>query len=174
VGLDRALTRYAVFLDDDVILTEGWLERLRETMDRTGAGIVYARQLRTDGSPLSTSNACPNGEVAEALSGGACFMFRNDLGLRFDEYYVKSQWDDIDYAFEFYQRGYKSYVDGRVDFYHYNDPKIWRAQNLCYFIDKWTRKGLLRGWTLYKYEGDSALYPCFGPDVWAPKGTRDA
>jgi hypothetical protein len=168
VGLDRALTRYAVFLDDDVVLTEGWLERLRETMDRTGAGIVYARQLRMDGSLLSTSATCAHGEVAEALSGGACFMFRNDLGLRFDEYYVKSQWDDIDFAFEFYARGYKSYMDGRADFYHHNDPKVWRAQNLCYFVDKWTRKGLLRGWTMYKYEDGSAIWPCFGPDVWAP------
>ena len=40
-ALDRALTRYAVFLDDDVLLTEGWLERLRETMDATGAGVVF-------------------------------------------------------------------------------------------------------------------------------------
>jgi hypothetical protein len=168
VGLDRALTRYAVFLDDDVVLTEGWLERLRETMDRTGAGIVYARQLRMDGSLLSTSAASPGGEIVEALSGGACFMFRNDLGLRFDEYYVKSQWDDIDFAFEFYARGYKSYMDGRTDFYHHNDPKVWRAQNLCYFVDKWTQKRLLRGWTMYKYEAGTAIWPCFGPDVWAP------
>jgi hypothetical protein len=173
VGLDRALTRYAVFLDDDVILTEGWLERLRETMDRTGAGIVYARQLRMDGSLLSTSAASPHGEIVEALSGGACFMFRNDLGLRFDEYYVKSQWDDIDFAFEFYARGYKSYMDGRADFYHHNDPKVWRAQNLCHFVDKWMRKGLFRGWTMYKYEAGTAIWPCFGPDVWAPQGSDD-
>jgi hypothetical protein len=167
VGLDRARTRYAVFLDDDVLLTEGWLERLRETMDRTGAGIVSARQRRMDGSLLATAAACPNGEIAEALSGGACFMFRNDLGLRFDEYFVRSQWDDIDFAFQFYERGYKTYVDGRADFYHHNDPKVWRAQNLCYFVDKWMRKGLLRGWVTYKFEHGSAIWPCFGRDVWA-------
>jgi GT2 family glycosyltransferase len=170
VGLDRALTRYAVFLDDDVILTEGWLERLRETMDRTGAGIVYARQLRMDGSLLSTSAASPHGEIVEALSGGACFMFRNDLGLCFDETYVRSQWDDVDFMFHLYERGLRAYVDGRVDFYHHNDPKVWRAQNLCHFVDKWTRKGLLRGWAMYSYENGSAFMPCFGREDWAAVG----
>jgi hypothetical protein len=170
VGLDRARTRYAVFLDDDVILTEGWLERLRETMDRTGAGAVSARQLRMDGSPLSTAAACGEGNIVEALSGGACFMFRTDVGLRFDETYVRSQWDDVDFMFHLFERGYNAYVDGRVDFYHHNDPKVWRAQNLCHFVDKWTGKGLLRGWALYTYENGSAFMPCFGPtDEAAPE-----
>jgi hypothetical protein len=173
VGLDRARTRYAVFLDDDVLLTEGWLERLRETMDRTGAGAVSARQLRMDGSPLSTACACGEGNVVEALSGGACFMFRTDLGLRFDETYVRSQWDDVDFMFHLFERGYKAYVDGRVDFYHHNDPKVWRAQNLCHFVDKWTGKGLLRGWAMYTYENGSAFMPCFGPtDEAAPEAGR--
>jgi hypothetical protein len=171
VGLARARTRYAVFLDDDVLLTEGWLERLRETMDRTGAGAVSARQLRLDGSPLSTAAACGERGIVEALSGGACFMFRNDLGLRFDETYVRSQWDDVDFMFQLYERGYRAYVDGRVDFYHHNDPKVWRAQNLCHFVAKWTAKGLLRGWALYTYENGSAFMPCFGRDDWAQEAT---
>jgi len=154
-------------------LTEGWLERLRETMDRTGAGAVSARQLRMDGSPLSTACACGEENVVEALSGGACFMFRTDLGLRFDETYVRSQWDDVDFMFHLFERGYKAYVDGRVDFYHHNDPKVWRAQNLCHFVDKWTAKGLLRGWALYTYENGSAFMPCFGPtDEAAPEAGR--
>jgi hypothetical protein len=171
VGLDRARTRYAVFLDDDVILTEGWVERLRETMDRTGAGAVSARQLRMDGSPLSTAGACGERDVVEALSGGACFMFRNDLGLRFDETYVRSQWDDVDFMFQLYERGLRAYVDGRVDFYHHNDPKVWRGQNLRHFVEKWLGKGLLRGWALYTYENASAFMPCFGREDWAAGGT---
>jgi len=163
LALERARTRYAVFLDDDVLVTEGWLERLRETMERTGAGAVSGRQLRMDGSPLSTAWACGEGGIIEALSGGACFMFRNDLGLRFDENYVRSQWDDVDFMFQLYERGYKTYIDGRVDFYHHNDPKAWRGQNLCYFVEKWLRKGLLQGWALYTYDGGgSAFMPCFG------------
>jgi hypothetical protein len=164
VGLERARTRYAVFLDDDVLLTEGWLERLRETMERTGAGAVSARQRRMDGSLLSTAAAAGDGEVVEALSGGACFMFRTDLGLRFDETYVRSQWDDVDFMFQLFEQGYKAYVDGRVDFYHHNDPKVWRGQNLCHFVDKWLGKGLLRGWAMYSYPQGTAVMPCFGQD----------
>ena len=64
--------------------------------------------------------------------------------------------------FQFYERGYRAYVDGRVDFYHHNDPKFWRAQNLTYLVEKWTRRGRLRGWVLYTYDDGSAFMPCFG------------
>src|SRR5581483_10277052 len=123
IALDRARTRYAVFLDDDILLTEGWLERLRETMDRTGAGAVSGRQLRMNGSPLASGAAVEKGEIAEICFGGACFMFRNDLGLRFDERYVRSQWDDFDFIFQLYELSYKCYIDGRVEIYHHADPK---------------------------------------------------
>jgi dienelactone hydrolase len=163
VALDRARTRYAVFLDDDILLTDGWLERLRETMDRTGAGAVSARQLRMDGTPLASAAAVEKGEIAEICFGGACFMFRNDLGLRFDENYVRSQWDDFDFIFQFYERGYKCYIDGRVEFYHHADPKICQDQNYAYFIRKWTQKGLYRGLMFCRYpQGQRGYLPNFG------------
>jgi alpha/beta superfamily hydrolase len=152
VGLERARTRYAVFLDDDVLLTEGWLERLRETMDATGAGAVSGRQLSMDGRALYTSAGCPEGEIIEAPIGGACFMFRNDLGLRFDEAYVRSQWDDVDFMYQLYERGLRTYVDGRVTFYHHAEGKIWRNQNLMYFQQKWQERKLLQGWVAHRYD----------------------
>jgi dienelactone hydrolase len=151
IALDRARTRYAVFLDDDILLTEGWLERLRETMDRTGAGAVSGRQLTMDGRGLYTSAGCAEGAIVEAPIGGTCFMFRNDLGLRFDETYVRSQWDDVDFMFQLYQLGYKTYVDGRVNFYHHADGKIWRNQNLMHFQEKWTAARLLQGWFMHRF-----------------------
>jgi dienelactone hydrolase len=164
VALERARTRYAVFLDDDILLTDGWLEKLRETMDRTGAGAVSARQLRLDGTPLASAAACAPGEIAEICFGGACFMFRNDIGLRFDERYVRSQWDDFDFIFQVYERGYKAYIDGRVDFYHHADPKNCMDQNYAYFVRKWTEKGLYRGLMLCRYPGGQRGYlPNFGP-----------
>jgi cellulose synthase/poly-beta-1,6-N-acetylglucosamine synthase-like glycosyltransferase len=163
VALDRARTKYAVFLDDDILLTEGWLERLRETMDRTGAGAVSARQLRMDGTPLSSGAACEKDEIAEICFGGACFMFRTDLGLRFDETFVRSQWDDFDFIFQFYELGYKAYIDGRVEFYHHADPKICQDQNYDYFVRKWTQKGLYRGLMFCRYPGGHRGYlPNFG------------
>jgi dienelactone hydrolase len=163
LALDRARTRYAVFLDDDILLTEGWLERLRETMDRTGAGAVSARQLRMDGSPLASAAAVAKGEIAEICFGGACFMFRNDLGLRFDEQFVRSQWDDFDFIFQFYELGYKCYVDGRVEFNHHADPKHCLDQNYHYFVQKWTQKGLYRGLMFCRYpNGHRGYLPNFG------------
>jgi dienelactone hydrolase len=163
LALDRARTRYAVFLDDDILLTEGWLERLRETMDRTGAGAVSARQLRMDGSPLASGAACEKGEIVEIAFGGACFMFRTDLGLRFDENFVRSQWDDFDFLFQFYERGYKAYIDGRVEFYHHADPKIVQDQNYDYFVRKWSEKGMYRGLMYCRYpNGHRGYLPNFG------------
>jgi hypothetical protein len=150
-ALHRARTRYAVFLDDDVLLTEGWLERLRETMHRTGAGAVSGRQLGMDGRALYTSAGCPEGEIIEAPIGGTCFMFRNDLGLRFDEAYVRSQWDDVDFMYQLYERGLRTYVDGRVTFYHHAEGKIWRNQNLMHFQQKWQERKLLQGWVAHRY-----------------------
>ena len=163
IALDRARTRYAVFLDDDILLTEGWLERLRETMDRTGAGAVSGRQLRMNGSPLASGAAVEKGEIAEICFGGACFMFRNDLGLRFDERYVRSQWDDFDFIFQLYELGYKCYIDGRVEFYHHADPKHCLDQNYHYFVQKWAQKGLYRGLMFCRYpNGHRGYLPNFG------------
>jgi len=170
IALDRSLTRYAVFLDDDVLLTEGWLERLRETMDRTGAGAVSGRQLGMHGQALYSSAGCPEGAVVEAPIGGTCFMFRTDLGLRFDESYVRSQWDDVDFMFELYERGYKTYIDGRVPFYHYAEGKIWLNQNFFYFQQKWLERGRLRGWYRYRYANGHivTLLPSYGAAGGAP------
>jgi hypothetical protein len=164
LALDRTLTRYAVFLDDDVVLTDGWLERLRETMDRTGAGAVSGRQLALDGRALYTSAGCPEGAIVEAPIGGTCFMFRTDLGLRFDESYVRSQWDDVDFMFQLQELGYKTYVDGRVPFYHFAEGKIWLNQNFTHFNEKWTERGRLQGWLRYRYANGHliTLLPSFG------------
>jgi len=172
LALDRALTRYAVFLDDDVILTEGWLERLRETMDRTGAGAVSGRQLGMDGRALYSSAGCPEGAIVEAPIGGTCFMFRTDLGLRFDESYVRSQWDDVDFMFELYDRGYKTYVDGRVPFYHFAEGKIWLNQNFFHFEQKWKERRRLLGWYRYRYANGHivTLLPSYGAAEGAPLG----
>ena len=162
-ALERVRTRYAVFLDDDVLLTPGWLERLRETMDRTGAGAVSGRQLRMNGEPLASAAAVAPGQIVEIAFGGACFMFRTDLGIRFDERFVRSQWDDFDFLFQIYERGYKGYIDGRVDFYHHADPKYVTDQNYDYFVRKWTEKGLYRGLMFCRYPGGQRGYlPNFG------------
>ncbi|HLI28794.1 MAG TPA: glycosyltransferase [Chloroflexota bacterium] len=163
LALDRVRTKYAVFLDDDVLLTPGWLERLRETMDRTGAGAVSGRQLRMNGEPLASAAAVAPGQIVEIAFGGACFMFRTDLGIRFDERFVRSQWDDFDFLFQIYERGYKGYIDGRVDFYHHADPKYVVDQNYEYFVRKWTAKGLYRGLMFCRYPGGQRGYlPNFG------------
>src|SRR4051812_8669413 len=172
LALDRVLTRYAVFLDDDILLTEGWLERLRETMDRTGAGAVSGRQLSIDGRALYSSAGCPEGAIVEAPIGGTCFMFRTDLGLRFDESYVRSQWDDVDFMFQLSEHGYKTYVDGRVPFNHYAEGKIWLNQNFTHFNQKWTERGRLQGWFRYRYANGHivTLLPSYGTTGGAPLG----
>ena len=112
---------------------------------------------------LASAAAVGETEIAEICFGGACFMFRNDLGLRFDENFVRSQWDDFDFIFQFYELGYKCYIDGRVKFYHHADPKICQDQNYDYFIRKWNKKGLYRGLMYCRYPwGQRGYLPNFG------------
>lgn len=46
-------TEYAVFIDNDVLVSEGWLERLVECADQTGAGAVGPLYLWGDGATPS-------------------------------------------------------------------------------------------------------------------------
>jgi GT2 family glycosyltransferase len=61
MGLARVDTRYVVFIDNDVVVSPGWLEALVDCAERTGAAVV---------SPL----ICQGSPVHEVIhcAGGAC------------------------------------------------------------------------------------------------------
>lgn len=40
-ALETVQTKYVCFIDNDVLVTQGWIETLVSTAERTGAGIVF-------------------------------------------------------------------------------------------------------------------------------------
>jgi len=117
-GLDRVQhdDLCVIMVDDDVCeFPEGWARKLWATLmdkdDRTGCMMVSARLLNPDrtpgpmtGEPPPTTDA--GWTVAKRLPT-ACIAFRND-GLRFDENFVGSGFEDDDFCAQLRER----YPDG--------------------------------------------------------------
>ncbi|BAY71890.1 hypothetical protein NIES23_47130 [Trichormus variabilis NIES-23] len=60
LGLGQVTTKYVVFIDNDVVVTPGWLKPLVHCAEETGATIVSP--LICQGSPLHTEVHCAGGE----------------------------------------------------------------------------------------------------------------
>ena len=61
IGLAHVQTKYVVFLDNDVFVTRGWLQKLIECAEQTGADVVSP--LVCEGSPLHKVVHCAGGET---------------------------------------------------------------------------------------------------------------
>lgn len=61
MGLQKADTEYVVFIDNDVIVTPGWLTSLVKCSDETGATVVSP--LICQGTPVHTEVHCAGGEA---------------------------------------------------------------------------------------------------------------
>ena len=71
LGLRHVTTKYVVFIDNDVMVTPGWLSALVQCAEETGATIVSP--LVCEGEPLHTTVHCAGGEcgvAAEVRDGG--------------------------------------------------------------------------------------------------------
>ncbi len=62
LGLAHVRTPYVVFLDNDVFVTRGWLEKLVECADATGADVVSP--LVCEGAPHHATIHCAGGETS--------------------------------------------------------------------------------------------------------------
>lgn len=60
LGLRQVTSKYVVFIDNDVVVTPGWLQPLVQCADETGATVVSP--LICQGSPLHTEVHCAGGE----------------------------------------------------------------------------------------------------------------
>lgn len=70
IGLSRVKTQYVVFIDNDVIVTPGWLKRLAACAEETGAAVVSP--LTCIGEPIHEIIHNPGGsiEIKEEQVGG--------------------------------------------------------------------------------------------------------
>jgi GT2 family glycosyltransferase len=77
LGLTRVRTRYAVFMDNDVVVAPGWLGALVRCAEETGAAIV---------GPLN----CEGGPVHEVIhfAGGVCGIREDRMGDRIERHLI--------------------------------------------------------------------------------------
>ncbi|MBK5274149.1 MAG: glycosyltransferase family 2 protein [Desulfuromonadales bacterium] len=126
----RGAGKYLLFLNNDVIVREGWLKPLVELLERdpaagmAGPKLVYPNGLLQDAGAIvwSDGNAWNYGRwdnpdktkynyarEADYVSG-ACMLVRRDLWEDiggFDLRYAPAYYEDTDLAFEIRSRGYK-------------------------------------------------------------------
>ena len=71
IGVSEAMTEYVVFVDNDVVFTEGWLDALVDCADETGADIVAP--LTCQGLPFHTEIHHAGGQYAAGGDTGSFF-----------------------------------------------------------------------------------------------------
>lgn len=151
--LDRSEGEVLVMLDDDISgFSPGWLHALVAPLfDNPLVCMVSARLLTPDGRVAPTCSRCYDltPEEIEVRPNDHCVLpsaaiaFRN-IGLRFDEKFKGSGWEDNDFCFQYLQRNpwYKFIQSNRCRLIHANEQKrqseFW-DHNKDYFEWKWLR-----------------------------------
>ena len=143
-------------LNNDIVVTPGWLENLIQFMDRTGHGIVSpsAREGRLDYDldryALDFVRAC--GRATRPETYGACMLIRRCVFDRigtFDEGFSYGGCEDIDFLWRAKNVGFTVGMTGSVLIHHFamvtqdaiksTETKSYPLQNLSHFQAKWKR-----------------------------------
>lgn len=159
-GAWAASTPYLLFLNNDTVVTPGWLEALCEAC-QADVGIVGCRMLYPDGSIQHAGIELVNGipdhpyrhQPADSpvanmrrdldMVTGACLLIRRDLFLQlggFDEVY-RNGVEDVDLCLRVREAGYRVVYEPRAMIYHHEGQSSGRFDhvdhNLRFFIERW-------------------------------------
>jgi len=139
-----------IMLDDDIEgFYCGWAEQLLDPLEDPLVVMVSARLLRRDGQPGETCSRCrdlvtPRVEIQPAQNcvlPTAAIAFRN-LGLRFDEGYRGSGFEDSDWCFQYLA------LDSRCKFIQSNECRLVHRNEMKSQRDNWAhnRSRFLQKW----------------------------
>jgi N-acetylglucosaminyl-diphospho-decaprenol L-rhamnosyltransferase len=143
-------------LNNDIVVTPGWLKDLLTFMNLTGHGIVSpaAREGRLDYDldryAVDFVRACGHATRREIY--GACMIIRravfDRIGL-FDEGFAYGGCEDIDFLWRTQKAGFSVGMTGSVLIHHFSmvtqdaiksaETKAYPLQNLSHFQSKWNR-----------------------------------
>lgn len=160
-------------LNNDIVVTPGWLERLVAFMEATGHGLVSpsAREGKLDydliGYAQEFVRKCA-GATREGAMYAACMLIRRDVFERigmFDEGFSYGGCEDTDFLWRMKQAGFSVAMTGSVLIHHFSmvtqdaikqsDEKAYPAENLAHFKKKWNRtvrgNWAERRWTNFKF-----------------------
>ncbi len=143
-------------LNNDIVVTPGWLATLIEFMERTGHGIVSpsAREGSLDydlnGYAVEFTRRCAGATRPEIY--GACMLIRRDvfdrIGL-FDEGFAYGGCEDIDFLWRAQRANVSVGMTGSVLIHHFSmvtqdavkrtETRAFPKTNLAHFQSKWNR-----------------------------------
>lgn len=137
VAIESTNNKFIALLDDDVVVTKKWLEKLQmHFINKKNIGLVTGKILYPDDSifsvgqiPYSLTNM-GHGEIdkgqhnlireCDAIAG-PCWLIKrktfHEVG-KFDEAFFPCQFEDTDYCIRLRALGYKIICDGTVKIYH--------------------------------------------------------
>jgi len=153
-GAELATGKYLAFVNNDTVLSGGWLSRLLDTLDGNDrVGIVTPAM--TAGGSFVTVRAEPHDIVREVLPfslppAGVCYVMPraafDDVGGWCEEYRLGGA-EDVDLCFTMWARGWRVLVDERVLIEHQSKgtagakledwEEVWR-KNRELLIDRWS------------------------------------
>lgn len=149
--LNLAHSKIVVMIDDDISgFFPGWAEKLVAPFEKNSDIVmVSARLMNEDGSPqkvMGFSDVFGKPTVEIRCCPSAAIAFRND-GLRFDENYKGSGWEDSDFIRQLVDPSKGKYPNGKivvnneVRLVHKNEMKNQLGENYKvnreHFLSKW-------------------------------------
>ena len=162
-GAWAATTPYILFLNNDTVVTPGWLATMIEACG-PDVGIIGCRMLYPDGTiqhaGIELINGIPDhpyrhqpadmpaANTARDLDmvTGACLLIRRELFLQlagFDEVY-RNGVEDVDLCLRAREAGYRVVYQPKAMIYHHEGQSSGRFdhvdRNLRFFIDRWQGK----------------------------------
>jgi GT2 family glycosyltransferase len=143
-------------LNNDIVVTPGWLPALLAFMERTGCGIVSPAMregpLDYDLDKYATEFTAACRMAVRPGFLGACMLIRREVFDRigfFDEEFTFGGCEDTDFLWRAQQAGFQAAVTGSALIHHFgmvtqkavkrSVTKDYPVQNLNYFRQKWGR-----------------------------------
>lgn len=155
-GVRASRGRVVAILNNDIVVTSGWLTGLTTFMDAQGHGIVSpaAREgyldYDLDAYARAFTARCRRASRPELY--GACFVVArrvfDQIGL-FDEAFGYGGCEDVDFHWRVLEAGFSVAITGSVLIHHYSkvtqtalvrdEKRSYAEANLRYFTSKWNR-----------------------------------
>jgi len=153
LGISKVSSDWFVMLDDDIIVTPNWLDKLLE-LRREDVGQIQPRVLFLSGEIFSAGisfgglHLIHHGYKEKGgyeyvcerdLLNGCCSLYNSKIlkYCRFDENYRGSQFEDLDFSMQIRKAGFKLIYCGTTSVYHRVCLRNLNLENEEYFYKKW-------------------------------------
>jgi len=142
--INMCTTKRIILVDDDIEFTQkNWDDRLMTSLHLdAGIGLVATRLVTKYNTFFNMQTRVPLGKLVTGVKIAGCVLAFKDVGIRFDEGFVRSQYDDTDFAYQYMQKEYLVCVDGSVTAKHMReatcDSGDFVRKNADYFHKKWS------------------------------------